>query len=231
MCCVDVFTTSYQSPISWLCLPPNSVLTVTILRLFAKYRLPSQRPNSYPGQRMRNNAPPTTMDLEAMHGIRYPNWTTEQKLRASAATKRQQNLQAADELMAEESGGLGFESNGNFYMGQVHHLQQQLHNSIGLCQSLMRDQQVMNNMLQGSMSGGFSGLQGPLSAHTPTTPTPSNGDPRMMNLMNDYNMRLQHQQLQLNMNHSYNQLYQQQQEMQRLQVQYLNISLKTLVPP
>ncbi|XP_033631424.1 pericentriolar material 1 protein-like isoform X2 [Asterias rubens] len=182
-----------------------------------EYCLPNRRPNSYPGQRMMTNGPPTTMDLEAMHGIRYPKWATEQKLRASAESKRQQNLQAADELMAEASGG--FESNGNFYMGQVHQLQQQLQNSIGLCQSLMRDQQVMNNMLQGSMSGGFNGMQGPVPAHTPTTPTPTNGDPRMMNMMNDYNMRLQHQQLQLNMNHSYNQLYQQQQEMERMRTE------------
>ncbi|XP_071787305.1 pericentriolar material 1 protein-like isoform X2 [Asterias amurensis] len=182
-----------------------------------EYHLPNRRPNSYPGQRMMTNGPPTTMDLEAMHGIRYPKWATEQKLRASAESKRQQNLQAADELMAEASGG--FESNGNFYMGQVHHLQQQLQNSIGLCQSLMRDQQVMNNMLQGSMSGGFNGMQGPVPAHTPTTPTPTNGDPRMMTMMNDYNMRLQHQQLQLNMNHSYNQLYQQQQEMERMRAE------------
>ena len=69
-------------------------------------------------------------------------------------------------------------------------------------------------------------MQGPVPAHTPTTPTPTSGDPRMMNMMNDYNMRLQHQQLQLNMNHSYNQLYQQQQEMERMRVRLASSELK-----
>ncbi|XP_038056288.1 pericentriolar material 1 protein-like isoform X4 [Patiria miniata] len=201
----------------------------------AAYRQHVPRPNSFPGQAIRNNAPPTPVDLEALHGIRYPKWVSDPRLRASAAAaKRQQNLRAAEELMAEESGrsaaaaGAGPDSDRGFYQYQIQQLQQQLQNSINLSQSMMRDQQCMNNMLQSSMSGGFTGMQPPPSAHTPTfgstTPTPTNSDPRLANLMNDYNMRLQHQQLQLNMNHAYNQLYQQQQEIQRFQTEPVNVS-------
>ncbi|XP_022084429.1 pericentriolar material 1 protein-like isoform X2 [Acanthaster planci] len=189
------------------------------------YHRPLPRPNSFPGQTIGNS---DQAELEALHGIRYPKWVSDPRLRASlAAAKRQQNLRAAEELMAEDgsrSSALGASlldtsPDRGFYHWQIQQLQQQLQNSIGLCQSMLRDQQCMNNMLQSSMSGGFGGM--PLSAHTPTfgsaTPTPTNSDPRLANLMNDYNMRLQHQQLQLNMNYAYNQLYQQQQELQRLQ--------------
>ena len=75
---------------------------------------------------------------------------------------RQENVRSAEELMAAEVGRSPGDYPTNPYqspadpnMWQIQQLQNQLSNSMNMCQNLIRDQQAMSGLLQNSMSGMF----------------------------------------------------------------------------
>ncbi|XP_072039605.1 LOW QUALITY PROTEIN: uncharacterized protein [Amphiura filiformis] len=178
----------------------------------ADYRQQGMQRRKYPTR-------DTDAAFDASHGVHYPKWSPRMAYGYSA--RRQENVRSAEELMAEVGPIPGDYSQSqppvDANMWQIQQLQNQLSNSMGMCQGLIQDQQTMSGLLQSSMSGGYGGVS---SMTTPNsslpTHTPPGSDPRLQQMVNDYNLRLQHQQLQLNLNTAYNQLYNQQQEIHRM---------------
>ncbi|XP_071504196.1 pericentriolar material 1 protein-like [Diadema antillarum] len=198
---------------------------------------PRKRPQvsrSYPGIRrvaLEDDGETSSMDA-ARHGIRYPKNINTALDRQSRL--RQENIRSAEELVSDsQDDPLGQGDSIRALQGHIQQLQQQLSNSMGLCQTLISDQQSMSNLLSGSLNAGtFAGLRpttpsaglppNPFSTSpqvNPSMPQGPSGDPRLDDLMVNYNVRLQHQQLMLNLSSAYNQLYRQQEEIQRLNQQ------------
>ncbi|XP_041455218.1 pericentriolar material 1 protein-like isoform X1 [Lytechinus variegatus] len=166
----------------------------------------------YPGVKrvtLEDDGETSSMDA-ARHGIRYPkniNSATDRQSRL-----RQENIRSAEELVSD-----GYEEDPTVQalQGHIQQLQRQLSNSMGMCQSLISDQQSMSNLLSGSLNAGRGGLQAASVGPNPFSP----GEAHLDDLVQNYNLRMQHQQLMLNLNSAYNQLYQQQTQIQRLRGQ------------
>ena len=70
--------------------------------------------------------------------------------------RRQENIRSAEELMAEPGRSPGeylSHPSPDPNIWQIQQLQNQLANSMNMCQGLIRDQQAMSSLLQNSMSG------------------------------------------------------------------------------
>lgn len=142
--------------------------------------------------------------LLEMHGIRFPRRTPRQQY----SNLRQENLRPAADLVEDAS---EYPRNYVRLQMQVDNLEKQLEESIHLTQSLVKDQQSIMNLLYHSMSGSNPPIRG--LSPSPAPPSYSlgaGGDPRLAELLHDYDLRLQHQQLMLNLNNAYNDLFKQQ---------------------
>ncbi|XP_077983903.1 pericentriolar material 1 protein-like isoform X6 [Glandiceps talaboti] len=151
----------------------------------------------------------------------------------STSRRQQENVRSAEELIREnERKEDPTEAERQLLLWQCQQLQQQLNNSTNLCHSLLRDQQSLVHLMQGHNSSlGYPtstpyGIS-PSSPTTPFIPPPPSaayGDP-----MQNYNLQIQHQQLMLNLNQAYNQLYAQQYEIRALQEHFQQLSTRDSV--
>ncbi|XP_033109024.1 pericentriolar material 1 protein-like isoform X2 [Anneissia japonica] len=145
----------------------------------------------------------------ARHGIRYPtspryrgNPVPEYKGLTQSARKRQENIRSAEDLMADDPASTAEET--EYLKWKSVSLERQLSASVNMCHDLLRDQHNMSNLLQTSMTGNWGYPSQSPMARNPYMNSPSNP---MNDMLANYNMRLQHQQLMLNLNQTYGQLY------------------------
>ncbi|XP_071846255.1 uncharacterized protein [Apostichopus japonicus] len=147
--------------------------------------------------------------LLEMHGIRYPGRFPRQQY----LNPRQENLRAPEDLVEDMS---QYSEDYLRLQVQVDHLQDQLEDSVRVTQALVKDQHAMMHMLhQNSMSGFHQSYQGLSPSPLPSgLPNGAGGDPRLAELLHNYDLRLQHQQLMLNLNNAYNDLFKQQEALE-----------------
>nr|XP_006820342.1 PREDICTED: pericentriolar material 1 protein-like [Saccoglossus kowalevskii] len=146
-----------------------------------------------------------------------------------SGSARQENVRSAEELIREDERRRNpTETERQLLLWQCQQLQQQLNTSTNLCHTLLRDQQSIIHLL-GNNNPTFSSIGGPYTLPTPTGTSPSPFTPTSPyggDSLSNYNFQLQQQQLLLNINHAYNQLYQQQLEIRALQEHFQQLTTR-----
>ncbi|XP_070552866.1 pericentriolar material 1 protein-like isoform X23 [Ptychodera flava] len=181
---------------------------------------------------MNEDEPTSRRPFSAGDRVYHSRWPFMGSIRPTR--QQQENVRSAEELIQEDQKREDpKDTQSQLLLWQCQQLQQQLNTSTSLCHSLIRDMQSLTTLVQSSQTGnpssmGYGAVPATPYGISPTSPpTPFNPPPSPFNeTMHSYNMQLQQQQLMLNLNQAYNQLYAQQLEIRALQEHFQQLSTR-----